>query len=103
AQVPFFRNPAELTAFGFATKNLVRDMAAAKIPLDKPEAGAKALLKYVPDLAKDLMRLEKDVYQGPAGKLKAEKRALQMLTDAGPATFPRASLAGTTFWSGAPI
>jgi hypothetical protein len=94
AEVPFAHNPAELLAFGIATKDLVKDGKDAT-------TNPSALLKdKLPDLARELRRLEPDVCPDDDA---AVARAAQMLADAVPSTFPVHSLASTTFWSGAPI
>jgi choline dehydrogenase len=101
AEVPFFHNPAELTAFGIATKDLAKAM---KDPNHPVISTGKELLEFAPELAKQLQRLEPWSYPaGPVGLAKAGVRALEMLKAATPATFPRASFGTTAFWSGAPI
>ena len=94
AEVPFFDDPEELLAFGFATRRLVQEIRAH--PLLTPAA----LLRYEPELAAQLMRLKAAEF---SSKLEAHRRAVAMLAAVTAPGLPVHSLAETQFWSGAPL
>jgi hypothetical protein len=94
AEVPFFDDPEELLAFGFATRQLVQEMRAH--PLLTPAA----VLRYEPELAAQLMRLKPAEFPS---KLGAHRRAAAMLAAVAAPGLPVHSLAETQFWGGAPL
>jgi len=94
AEVPFFHDPEELLAFGFATRQLVQEMRTH--PLLTPAA----LLRFEPELVDQLMRLKP--HEFPT-KLGAHQRAAAMLAAVAVPGLPVHSLAETQFWGGAPF
>jgi hypothetical protein len=107
AEVPFFRRPEELIAFGEATTDLVKDLNAAlgaPSPSTIEEAGKK-LLTYAPALADKLIELMPEVYpkNDLTSKPRAITRATEMLLAVSKPGLPVHSLAETPFFSGAPM
>jgi hypothetical protein len=92
--VPFFDDPEELIAFGFATQQLVQEMK------EHPFLTPVALLRYEPHLAAQLMRLKPAEF---ASELAAHQRAASMLAGVAPSAVPVPSFAEAQFWSGAPL
>jgi hypothetical protein len=95
AEVPFFHDPEELLAFGFAARRLVQDMRASSLL-----TAAAAPLRFEPELAAQLRRLKPGEFPSAFA---AHRRAAAMLTGVTAPGLPVHSLAQTQFWGGAPL